>query len=143
MLLSETFTQTTREGAIMWPYFFKLLQSFVGELESAVQGAAMLNQVKLFQHGSINSLGHSERGVEIIGESVEDCRAARGCYGSEWMWTDVEWAGAVWREEGRGCSWILLRYKFSSNINQTSNVRWVLSFILYFKSFHSETEVQY
>ncbi len=55
----------------------------MGELESAVQGAAMLNQVKLFQHGSINSLGHSERGVEIIGESVEDCRAARGCYGSE------------------------------------------------------------
>lgn len=28
-------------GATMWPYFFKQLQSFVGELESAVQGEAM------------------------------------------------------------------------------------------------------
>ncbi len=28
-------------AATMWPYFFEQLQSFVGELESAVQGEAM------------------------------------------------------------------------------------------------------
>lgn len=87
---------------------FEQLQSLVGELESAVQGEAILDSNETVSTWAYRKW---EGGcVKIIRESVAQstrklfcgelpgCSEGKlqGCYGSEWMWTDVEWAGAVW-----------------------------------------------